>query len=286
MAKKSSKGKKPKKRLLVPKVNVKSVRKRKKSVKGKVRKTNRYLQIRSAVSKYCKDTYGKPCPQKEMTRIYREMKDRYKEIPIDKVLDEIDFILGNKDRDKLPDALVTFDWFDLESALLRGDGLFFKSDDDIELDLSSMDLGVFNMKHGELALVYRDEIYGNLRNRTYEAEEVTGIGSPVPKFILDSDALGGKGKNRKFVWRLQDSYGLENYDWGSRKFEPRKGRTIPQKGVDKEVRLKEAQVKINSQREAALNRIDMLLEKGVINNKQYLEKYDEVMKKYESGGII
>ena len=262
--------------------------KRKSKAKGK-RKVNRYIAIRSATSKYCKENYGKACPEKEMNRIYWELKARYGDVPLKSVLDEMDVILGNKDRDSLPDDLILFSWFHIEYLLFRADGLFFSADDDITLDLSNMGMGVFEGKYGEMPLIYRDEIYPTLRGRTYEAESNGWSASPLPTFNYNSKA--SSVKNRKFVWGMEQTYldqkELDGYAWQDNGQRSSPMKTIPQAGVSSDaVRLAELQKDINAQREDAFNRVDRMLDMGVITKEQYKGYYDDIMSKYAKGGIV
>ena len=278
MAKQNSKGKN------TPKKG-KNPTNQKKKTKGRV---NRYIAIRSAVSKYCREQYNKPCPEKEMNRIYWELKDRYDDVPVGKVLAEMDVLIGQKDRDELPAEMVFVQWYNMGNLLFRADGLFFKSDDDIELDLSAMGMDTFKGKYAEMSQIYRNDIYPTLRIRTYEAEDNDGwSASPQPTFIFNEEL--SDVKNRKFVWTMEQTYitqeEMDNYEW--RDGDGSAPKRIPQKGIKSdEVRLAELRKEINAQRESALNRIDKMLEMGVINNKEYKAYYDDIMKKYNRGGVV
>jgi len=278
MAKQNSKGKN------TPKKG-KNPANQKKKTKGRV---NRYIAIRSAVSKYCREQYNKPCPEKEMNRIYWELKDRYDDVPVGKVLAEMDVLIGQKDRDELPAEMVFVQWYNMGNLLFRADGLFFKSDDDIELDLSAMGMDTFKGKYAEMSQIYRNDIYPTLRIRTYEAEDNDGwSASPQPTFIFNEEL--SDVKNRKFVWTMEQTYitqeEMDNYEW--RDGDGSAPKMIPQKGIKSdEVRLAELRKEINAQRESALNRIDKMLEMGVINNKEYKAYYDDIMKKYNRGGVV
>jgi len=278
MAKQNSKGKN------TPKKG-KNPANQKKKTKGRV---NRYIAIRSAVSKYCREQYNKPCPEKEMNRIYWELKDRYDDVPVGKVLAEMDVLIGQKDRDELPAEMVFVQWYNMGNLLFRADGLFFKSDDDIELDLSAMGMDTFKGKYAEMSEIYRNDIYPTLRIRTYEAEDNDGwSASPQPTFIFNEEL--SDVKNRKFVWTMEQTYitqeEMDNYEW--RDGDGSAPKRIPQKGIKSdEVRLAELRKEINAQRESALNRIDKMLEMGVINNKEYKAYYDDIMKKYNRGGVV
>ena len=277
-----------KKKITTPKKG-KPSKARKSKKKGANSKVNRYIAIRSATSKYCRENYGKSCPEKEMNRIYWELKARYGEVPISSVLDEMDVILGNKDRDALPDDLILFSWFHIEYLLFRADGLFFRADD-IVLDLSNMGMGLFEGKYGEMPLIYRDEIYPTLRGRTYEAEANGWSASPLPTFNYNAKA--SNIKKRKFVWGIEQTYldqkDLDTYVWqdnGQRStITPQ---AIPQKGVAADaVRLAELQKDINAQREDALNRVERMLDMGVITKAEFKKYYDDIMQKYAKGGVV
>lgn len=277
MAKQNSKGKN------TPKKRKKSANQKK---LGKNR-VNRYIAIRSAVSKYCREQYNKPCPEKEMNRIYWELKSRYDDVPVGKVLAEIDILIGQKDRNELPAELGFVQWYNMSNLLFRADGLFFRSDDDIELDLSAMGMGKFSGKYAEMSDIYRNEIYPTLRMRTYEAEDNGWSASPQPTFLFNEEL--SDVKNRKFVWELEQSYipqeEMDDYDWRDGKGGSMK--KVPQKGVKSdEVRLAELRKEINAQRESALNRIDKMLEMGVITKKEYKSYYDDIMEKYNRGGVV
>ena len=123
---------KKKKGKSTPKKSKKALKVRKKvsttKSTGKKRRKNRYNAIRSAVSRYCKDTYGVPCPDKELNKIYNELKGRYsaKEWTkdykvVNEIIDKIDYYLRNKDVGEdapFPDFSRSIDWFTLIDKLI------------------------------------------------------------------------------------------------------------------------------------------------------------------------
>lgn len=276
--------KRPKK-AIKKKVTKRKASKKKKS--GKPRKLNRYMAIRSAVSKYCRETYGKPCPNKEMNRIYWELKARYDDVPIEKVLDEIDFLLSEKDSEGLPTDATKFDWFNLDTLLFRSDGLYFHSGDRIVLDMRSMGLGIVEGLYGNMPLIWLNDIYPTLRGRTYEAEANGWSASPLPAFIFDKEASDVKG--RKYVWRLGQSYVeqdyLDAYVWQDNATGSSRG--VPQADVPRDaVRLEELKTENAKLRAAELLGLKEMYNDKVFTREEYAAMVKEVYGKFAKGGVV
>ena len=265
-----------------------------KKKKGKIRKPNSYFAIRSAVSKYCREKYGKPCPEKEMRRIYYDVKRRYfPETPLSEILVEIDSILSNKDSNSVPPNTLSFPWYEIENQIFRGDGLFFRADDTIILDLSLVDMGIFETAFAELPVIFR-EVYPTFRRRTYEIEAQGFAASPMPEFLYNEEA--SNIEERKFEWDLVGNFTIpidftftDTYTSA-----PKMRRSIPQKGVKAdEIRLKEleveslkAQVERNKQKQEEFDRIERMFSMGVITKEQFKDYYDDINKKFNVGGEL
>jgi hypothetical protein len=269
---------------------VKPLKKKKptKKKKGKKRAPNNYFQIRSAVSKYCKEKFGKPCPEKEMRRIYYDVKRRFfPNTPISEVLSDVNAILSNKDGDKVPANVLAFPWYDIEDTLVRGDGLFFRADDSITLDLSVLDMGVIETTFGELPMVYRDEIYPTLRNRTYEIEARNLAPSPMPEFTYNSKA--SNIEERKFVWGLKADFNRPKgfVFEGTYTARPQGMRSIPQKGVKSDaVLLEELKNKNAELRAKELSNLKQLYDDKIITREEYAQLVKGVYDKFSLGGVV
>ena len=231
-----------------------------------------------------------------MRRIYYEVKRRFlPDVPISEILLKIDKVLSNKDGDTLPANVIAFPWYDIGTTLFRGDGLFFRADDTIILDLTSIDMGVVETTFAELPLTYWDDIYPTLRMRTYEVEARSLAASPMPEFIYDSSK--SNIKDRVFHWNMTvdfvipDGFVFEDTYSTS----PNRIKGIPQKGVKSdEIRLKElelksseAQIKRNEQRKEEFDRIERMFTMGVITKEQFNSSYDEIFKaQFNKGGDV
>ena len=308
--KKGTKGKRVPPKTKKASSKLKSASKPKKAIKtkstkkkiSKPRKVNRYIAIRSATSEYCREVYGKPCPNAEMNRIYWELKARYSEVPIGEVLKGMDKFLGHKDDSKVPEEVLAFPWFSLESLMYRGDGLFFKSEDTIIMDFSSLGMGVLETTYGNLPWEFRDNYYTALRSRSHEAMDnptFAGGSDVIPYLIYDNSKSNVEG--RIFYWGLSQGFATQDvvdaHTWVDAPIEhgrEAKTATIEQNPVSSEaIRMKELEVqtnelrvKANSQREEALKRIDKMIDMGVITKEQYKGYYDDIMDKYARGGVL
>lgn len=290
MAKKKPKEpSKGKKKTLQKKSPIKPASKSKSKVKPKIRKPNSYFAIRSAVSKHCKEKYGKPCPEVEMRRIYYDVKRRFfPETPLQVILDEIDLILSNKDSSKFPPNLRAFPWYDVESQLFRSDGLFFRADDKITLNLEILQMGIFETTFDEFRILYREKVYHILRNRTYEIEAKNLAPSPMPEFMYKPEQ--SSLKDRSFVWSLTanfnipDGFVFEDI-YGSR---PSGGvKVIPQTGIVSDaVRLAELKKENAILRAAELQELKLMYQDKVFTREEYATMIKAVYDKFALGGIV
>lgn len=292
---------KKKKGKSTPKKSKKALKVRKKvsttKSTGKKRRKNRYNAIRSAVSRYCKDTYGVPCPDKELNKIYNELKGRYsaKEWTkdykvVNEIIDKIDYYLRNKDVGEdapFPDFSRSIDWFTLIDKLIREDGLYFQPDDTIVLRTGDMDLGNYEVEHQNLDELYYEELYNKLRSREYEMTRLTGKGSPVSSFEFNPDDSDVSG--RRFVFDMDMGHGLaeEDLDWSE---DFKKGEAIPRPKAPKDVLESKGsaseQLELSRNRKEELERIDKMLEMTIITKKEYKKYFDEIMKRYGKGGKV
>jgi hypothetical protein len=172
-------------------------------------------------------------------------------------------------------------------VLFRGDGLFFRTDDTIILDLNALDMGIVETKFGELSIVYRDEIYPTLRNRTYEAEAKNLAPSPMPEFMYRPDK--SSIKDRRFTWELTTNFVIpEGFTFeGTFTSAPQKLRTIPQKGVQSDVvRLEELKKENAILRASELDKIKKLYDDKIITREMYAQLVKVVYDKFSRGGDV
>lgn len=267
MAKKSTPGGKKTKK------NQKKIKKDKKISKSKYSNKikNRYNSVRSALSKYCYETYGRRCTNEEMNSTYRQLKEKRPaaKYTTSDILDEFENILRNRDKDNLPESFKRFDWFNAENLLFRLDGFFFKPDDNLTFDMRALSLPSVDTLYGDLPEAWADEIYGELRNRSYEAEEMGFGSSPVPNFVFSPEL--SDVDNRDFVFVLDHAYSIpQGYRWDDGAPAVPQSRLIDQKGEDqsKQSLLKQA-----------LDQALKDVEAGRITNEQYAERTGDIYKK-------
>tara|TARA_Y100000385_G_scaffold183736_1_gene189768 strand:+ start:34 stop:849 length:816 start_codon:yes stop_codon:yes gene_type:complete len=267
MTKKSDpKGKKKKK-------NQKKITKSKKNTKSKYSNKikNRYNSVRSALSKYCYETYGRRCTNEEMNSTYRQLKEKRPaaDFSLSDILDQFENILRNRDKESLPSSFKTFDWFNAENLLFRMDGFFFKPEDNISFDMRSLSLPVVDTLYGDLPEAWSDEIYSELRNRSYEAEEMGFGASPVPFFKFSPEL--SDVDNRDFVFVLDHSYSIPSgYRWDDG------APSVPQTRVIEQAGQESSQIdNLNRMLDQAVKDV----EAGRITKEQYAERTDAIYKR-------
>tara|TARA_R110000764_G_C10928480_1_gene374712 strand:+ start:100 stop:915 length:816 start_codon:yes stop_codon:yes gene_type:complete len=232
---------------------------------------NRYNSVRSATSKYCIETYGRKCTNDELNSTYRQLKEKYPadEWLLSDILDQFENILRNRGKDSLPASFKTFDWFNAENLLFRLDGFFFKPDDNITFDMRSLSLPSVDTLYKDLPEAWADEIYAELRNRSYEAEEMGFGASPVPNFAF-SEEMSDIDK-RDFVFVLDHSYSIpEGYRWDDGVPAVPQSRLISQRGVSK--------TDIESLNDN-LKQLRKDFDEGLITKQQYSDRTDIVYNK-------
>ena len=312
---KDSKGKKGKS---TTKKKVKPVKLRKKATttksKGLKRKRNRYNAVMSAVSKYCRDTYGVPCPRDEMNRVYKDLKSRHTAEEwsqdykvINDVIQRLDYFLRYKDADidaPMPSFNRSVDWFNLIDKLMREDGLYFNEDDTIVLRMDELGLGTYETAHKDLDELYYHELYNKLRSREYEPTSKTGIGSPVSAFVYDNDSSDVGA--RRYVFDIAIGHGLEGNeaDWSE---DFTQGQSIstpmsPEASLDAElsgsgvrssdsqmgdeVKLLQLKKDLAELRQKDVANLNKMMELTIITKDQYKTEYDKIMSKYGQGGQV
>ena len=267
MAKKSTPGGKKTKK--IQKKIIKGNKKPNSKYVNKIK--NRYNSVRSALSKYCVDTYDRKCTNEELNSTYRQLKEKYPaaKYSLSDILDTFEDILRNRDKDSFPASFKRFDWFNAENLLFRLDGFYFKPEDNLTFDMRALSLPSVDTLYGELPESWADEIYGELRNRSYEAEEMGFGASPVPSFVFSPEL--SDIDNRDFVFVLDRAYSIpEGYRWDDGSPAVPQSRLIDQKGED------QSKVSLLKQ---ALEQAAKDVEAGRITNEQYAERTDELYKK-------
>ena len=197
-------------------------------VPSKIRKKSAYNIVSSAISKWCKEN-GARCTKKQISDIYQGLKERRltgdpkyqltaEDIELgvrgELVLNEgkkneekVD-LLAFKNDDSVPLQFKEMDWFNAPS-FFNNDGLFFKNEDILRFDLTSIGRGLHEVFYSEFNKFYRDEIYVWVTQDIEDYEEKNGqMLSPVPKFILNEEMTDIE--NRIFEWTFEsDDLGID-----------------------------------------------------------------------------
>ena len=208
MAKQKKESSKPAKEKKEKKARV--VKRRAKRAEPK--KQNSYHIIQSAISNYCKEKYGKSCSKKEMSEIYQALKSRYKDskgvqINPNEIAKEIDKRLAYYDVTKVPKVLKDFLWFDVVDRLKGNDGLYFRDEDMIVLDFSSVsdDLGVMKTPYSSLEEFYTDDLYPLVQEYFEDVYNQTGIKvSPPPTFVLNEEQTDYEKRIFRYEFDIDD----------------------------------------------------------------------------------
>jgi hypothetical protein len=179
-----------------------------KSTTPKTKRTpNKYFLVRKAVSEYCKSNYNRKCTNEEINEIYRNLKLRYfdvdkkRQLSPDEIAREIDKKLAYRNVVSMPVIFRGFDWFNLLPLLVSNDGLFFKEDDMIILNLTSVGMGVYEVPYWNLEEYWNDDLYPDFSDYLNQVEGTSGRKvSPPPYFVFDNTDTDYD--KRRFVWRL------------------------------------------------------------------------------------
>jgi hypothetical protein len=188
-------------------------------VPSKVRKKSSYNIVSSAISKWCKEN-GARCTKKQISEIYQGLKERrltgdpkYQLTAEDIELgikgnlvlnkgtqneEKVD-LLAFKDTDGVPTQFFDFEWY-FAPSFFNNDGLYFKSDDVLRFDLSSIGRGVIEIYYSEFNSVYRDDIYEWITEEVEGFESESGKGY-YGRFKLNQDATDIE--NRIFEWTFE-----------------------------------------------------------------------------------
>ena len=188
-------------------------------VPSKVRKKSAYNIVSSAISKWCKDN-GARCTKKQISEIYQGLKERrltgdpkYQLTAEDielgikgkLVVDEgtekektID-LLAFKNQEGVPTQFFDFEWY-FAPSFFNNDGLYFKQDDVLRFDLTSIGRGVIEIYYSEFNSVYRDDIYEWITEEVEGYESESGKGY-YGRFKLNQEATDIE--NRIFEWTFE-----------------------------------------------------------------------------------
>ena len=188
-------------------------------VPSKVRKQSSYNIVSSAISKWCKEN-GARCTKKQISEIYQGLKERrltgdpkYQltaediasgikgKLVVDEGTDrekKVD-LLAFKDAVGVPTQFLDFEWY-FAPSFFNNDGLFFKQDDVLRFDLSSIGRGVIEIYYSEFNERYRDDIYEWITEEVEGFESESGKGY-YGRFKLNQDATDIE--NRIFEWTFE-----------------------------------------------------------------------------------
>jgi hypothetical protein len=188
-------------------------------VPSKVRKKSSYNIVSSAISKWCKEN-GARCTKKQISEIYQGLKERrltgdpkYQltaediELGIKGQLvlnegkkneEKVD-LLAFKDTNGVPTQFFDFEWY-FAPSFFNNDGLYFKNDDILRFDLTSIGRGVIEIYYSEFNAVYRDDIYEWITEEVEGFESESGKGY-YGRFKLNEQATDVE--NRIFEWTFE-----------------------------------------------------------------------------------
>ena len=196
----------------------------------RTRKKSSYDIIQSAISKYCKERYArlmasselsaeekksirKTCTKEEIKEIYNSLKGRFlkdakdlkgrskDKISPSEIASKIDSILGFYGAMDIPLQLrEPIEWYYIIDFLLNNDGLFFKGNDILIFNCSTLDksLGQYEVFYNDVDTELGDTMYVDLRQFIDENPEYDN--SPIPEFVLNEEM--SDLDNRTFVWDL------------------------------------------------------------------------------------
>lgn len=203
-------GLKTKKTNELPKIGKRKARKK------QIRKPSQYNAVKKTISEYCLRKYGRRCSKKEISEIYSTLKNRFidnksKKNPlsiqeIQRTIDEKLAYYGKQN--VLPIGLRDFVFFDALAILYWADGGFFKEDDILNFDMSSIGEGIVRCTFNELPDEFNEGIKDVVKEWVADVLDATGIEpSPLPTFVFDED-LSDFDK-REFTWVLDIDYQAE-----------------------------------------------------------------------------
>ena len=257
----------------------KKASKRGKKVVSKKRKPNPYNQIRSATSAYCREKYGKPCPNTKLNAIYRDLKKKYKKVPIERVIERVETYIDGLEQSVAPELIAPtetglgggLEWFYLEDLVANKNLKYFKPKDKFTFDLGLVNEGKLNTTFKSFPKFYRDKIYPLLNEKKGLRE------SPIPVFRLD--AAKTDPNSRKFVWQLEGNVAEEDTI---------KPKVIEQKGVAaRSSQDLERIERIQSRGQEELDRLKWEFENKLISAKEYSKQAKNIRNKFfNKGGKI
>jgi hypothetical protein len=108
-------------------------------------------------------------------------------------------LLAFKDTNGVPTQFLDFEWY-FAPSFFNNDGLYFKSDDVLRFDLSSIGRGVIEIYYSEFNERYRDDIYEWITEEVEGFESESGKGY-YGRFKLNQDATDIE--NRIFEWTFE-----------------------------------------------------------------------------------
>lgn len=251
---------------------------KRKAKRQEPKKRNSYHIIQSAISNYCKEKYGKSCSKKEMSEIYQALKSRFannngEQINPNEIAREIDKRLAYYDVNKVPKVLKDFLWFDIVDRLKGNDGLYFRDEDMIVLDFSSVseDLGVMKTPYSSLEEFYTDDLYPLVQEYFEDVYNQTGIKvSPPPTFVLNDE----KTDYEKRIFRYE--FDIDDKQKSKEKLEQREeGFDLTDKDVEDAIKqVKEEQGEITKEKEV-VTKSEKEIELELTKEKRKLKEVEE-----------
>ena len=182
--------------------------KRKANVIKPMRVQTQYNKVRTIVADYCKRNYGRRCTRKESQEIYQSLKTRFldkdsgiKQISLNDIKADIDKVLAFRNSSTPPSSVILpMPYYDVVTRLYNNDGGFFREDDTLIFDLSTIGEGKVKTPYGELAYAYKTDIYERVREYIFDVEASGVKVSPPPEFVYDADK--SNEDKRIFVWNI------------------------------------------------------------------------------------
>lgn len=243
--------------------------------KGRKRKPNPYNLIRSYTSAYCREKYGKPCPNTKLNAIYRELKKKYKKVPIERVIEKVETYIDSIEQSVAPELITADDagleWFYLEDLVSNKNLKYFKPKDKLTFDLGLVDEGKLTTSFKNFPKFYRDKLYPLLNEKDGLRE------SPIPVFSLDSAKTDPA--SREFVWELEGNLAEEDTI---------KPKVIQQRGVaSRSSEDLERIERIQKRGQEELDRLRWEYENKLITAKEYSKQAENIRNKFfNKGGKI
>ena len=196
----------------VSKANADTIKKRVVKRKATPLKAKRvqtqYDVVRGIVADYCKRNYGRRCTRSESKEIYQALKLRFfdkdikTKITLEQIKSDIDKVLAFKDKTSPPETTtLPFPYFELIIRLYDNDGGYFRDDDTLILDLTSIGEGKVKTPYAELPYAYKTDIYERIRGWIVDVTDEGVLESDNQlQFVYNADK--SNVEKRLFVWKL------------------------------------------------------------------------------------